>query len=143
MTLIATKKNFIKDIIELDSGAKEAELEKLDKGSLQKVLDDLMNKAADAPAVSAQDETASGGDSEAADAPFEPKSGRIIGNARKNGPCRFSGITLAAKGEKTIDPKTGEEVGDSIELTELQVKDQNLMSKLMRNIGSGLLEWRE
>ena len=57
---------------------------------------------------------------------------KTIGNAREQGPCRVAGIELAAKGEK----------GDSVELTLDQLQNQNFLSLIARNIGSGLLEWR-
>lgn len=56
----------------------------------------------------------------------------IIGNARDTGSCRVAGIELAAKGQD----------GDSVELTVEQKQDQNLMQKIVRNVGAGLLEWR-
>ncbi len=129
---ILAKAEMTKDILELDP---EAEVDGLEDHQLEEMLDGLVAAADEAEAKAAADAKA---EEEA-----KAAAGRVIGNARKSGPCRFSGITLAAKGKTTIDPDTDKKVGDSITLTDEQCGDQMLMSKLARNIGSGLLEWRD
>ena len=124
---ILAKAEMTRDILELNP---EAEVDGLENPELEEMLDGLIDD-------DDKDEEEEDDDEEA------PAAGQVIGNARKQGPCRFSGITLAAKGQKTTDPATGKEVGDSITLTAEQCRDQMLMSKLARNIASGLLELRD
>jgi hypothetical protein len=136
---MATKKELIEDIHAIDpdadtAGLKHAELEVL----LMKVKEEAEGGSDDSA-----DEAPEGGSDDSADeAPkaeepkpvkkASPASGKVIGNAREQGACRVAGIQLEAKGQE----------GDSVELSIEQLQDQNLMSKIARNIGSGLLEWR-
>jgi hypothetical protein len=119
---MATKAELTAEILEIDPSA---ETDGLKHAELEVLLMDVKEKAA------------GGSDDSADQAPkaevkSSPASGKVIGNAREQGACRVAGIELAAKGQD----------GDSVELTLEQMQDQNLLAKISRNIGSGLLEWR-
>ena len=123
---MATKAQMTEQILELDP---DADVDGLTKDELESLLDSLQPETGDEPVDDAPEQP------ETAPEPVQPVSdgkARTIGNARENGSVRVAGIELAAKGED----------GDCVQLTPEQERNQLLIGKLVRNIASGLLEWR-